>query len=141
MDFETAIASVTADLTPQPWAYTATDGAHLTVIPAGLREDPDCAEVLVRITDSGQTIEAGIPTAYLPGLIDALTGYRLWSHDTLDDVTVHLAPFGGGGMILALTDDPEAETAGPQVHVPEAQRLPLASALRRALDVARGWES
>jgi hypothetical protein len=24
--------------------------------------------------------------------------------------------------------------------VPESQRLPLASALRRALDVARGWE-
>jgi hypothetical protein len=27
------------------------------------------------------------------------------------------------------------------VLVTEAQRLPLASALRRALDVARGWES
>jgi hypothetical protein len=26
------------------------------------------------------------------------------------------------------------------MRLPEAQRLPLASALRRALDVARGWE-
>lgn len=96
---------------------------------------------MVRVTDHGHTVEAGIPTADLPGLVDALSGFRLWSHDTLDDVTVQLLPFGGGGMILALSEDPEAETAGPQVHVPEAQRLPLAAALGRALDVARGWES
>ncbi len=140
MDFQTAIASVTADLTPQPWDYTATDGAHLTVIPAGLPEDPGCAEVLVRITDGGTTTEAGVPTANLPGLVEALGGFRMWSHDTLDDVTVQLLPFGGGGMILALLEDPETDEAGPQVHVPEEQRLPLASALRRALDVARGWE-
>ncbi|MGW8879754.1 hypothetical protein [Streptomyces mirabilis] len=38
----------------------------------------------------------------------------------------------------------EVHGPGQQVEVsmvlPDAQRLPLASALRRALDVARGWE-
>jgi hypothetical protein len=72
-------------------------------------------------------------------MIDALTSNRLWSYDTLDDVGVQLTPFGGGGMILAISVDLEADDE-PQTWIPESQRLPLASALRRALDVARAWE-
>lgn len=142
MDFRDALNNVIAELTPQPWDYTTPDGiTTLTVIPAGLREDPGCAEVLIRIKAVGQffAVEAGIPSRDLPAMIDALSGNRLWSYDT-DDVWAELTPFGGGGMILTITEDLEDDDA-PQIHIPEAQRLPLASALRRALDVARGWES
>ncbi|KOX32811.1 MULTISPECIES: hypothetical protein [Streptomyces] len=142
MDFHTAIASVTADLTPQPWTYTTHDGGiTLTVVPAGLREDPGFAEVILRIGAIGQffDVEACIPSREMPALIDALTGNRMWSYDT-DDVWAQLTPFGGGGMLLTISEDLEADDE-PQVHVPEGQRMPLASALRRALDVARGWES
>lgn len=141
MDFHTALNSVAADLTPQPWDYTTHDGViTLTVIPAGLREDPGCAEVLIRISAIGQffDVEARMPSRDLPAMIDALTGNRLWSYDT-DDVWAQLAPFGGGGMMLTLSEDLEDDDA-PQIHIPEAQRLPLASALARALDVARSWE-
>lgn len=142
MDFQQAINTVIAELTPQPWDYTDNAGTTLTVIPAGLREDPGCAEVLIRIKAIGQFFdaEAGIPSRDMLAMIDALTGNRLWSYDTLDDVGVQLAPFGGGGMLLALSVDLEADDE-PQIHIPEPQRLPLASALARALDVARGWES
>lgn len=141
MDFHTALNTVIAKLTPQPWDYTDTAGTTLTVIPAGLREDPGCAEVIVRIKAIGQFFDAdaGIPSRDLPGMIEALTGNRLWSYDTLDEVGVQLTPFGGGGMILAISVDLEADDE-PQIHVPESQRLPLASALRRALDVAHSWE-
>ncbi|MDX3637696.1 hypothetical protein PV728_47500 [Streptomyces europaeiscabiei] len=141
MDFRTFYNAVIVDLTPQPWTYTDTSGTTLTVIPAGLREDPGMAEILVRITEPGtEPIEAGILTTDLPAMIDALTGNRMWSYETLIGVYCDLAPFGGGGMLLILSEDVEAVEAQPQVHVPEAQRLPLASALGRALDVARGWE-
>lgn len=129
-----------ANLTPQPWDYTDNAGTTLTVIPAGLREDPGAAEVIVRITAIGQFFDAdvGIPSRDLPAMIEALTGNRLWSYDT-DEVLAELTPFGGGGMILTVTEDLEDDDA-PQIHIPEAQRLPLASALSRALDVARSWE-
>jgi hypothetical protein len=141
MDFRDALNTIRAELTPQPWDYTDNAGTTLTVIPAGLREDPGCAEVTVRIKAIGQFFDAdaGIPSRDLPAMIDALTGNQVWSYDTLDDVGVQLTPFGGGGMILAISVDPEADDE-PQIHIPETQRLPLASALRRALDVARGWE-
>lgn len=141
MDFRTALHTVIAELTPQPWDYTDTAGTTLTVIPAGLREDPGCAEVYVMITTSKpETAQAAIATRHLPRMIAALTHNRMWSHDTLDDVCCGLTPFRGGGMLLTLSGDAEAVAGIPQVHVPEAQRLPLASALRRAWDVARGWE-
>jgi hypothetical protein len=141
MDFNTALNTVRAELTPQPWDYTDNAGTTLTVIPAGLREDPGCAEVIVRIRALAQFFDAdaGIPSRDLPAMIDALTGNQVWSYDTLDDVCVQLTPFGGGGMILAISVDLEADDE-PQIHIPEVQRLPLASALSRALDVARGWE-
>lgn len=138
--FAHAIATVHAELTPQPWEYTDGSGATLTVIPAALPEDPGYAEVYVTITvDKTHAVEAAITTSVLPTMIAALTGNRMWSHTTIDDVWCQLTPSGGGGMILALSEDPEA-TEQPQVHIPEEQRLPLASALNRAADVARGWE-
>lgn len=141
MNFQDAMRTVTAELTPQPWDYTSVDGTTLRVIPAGLREDPGMAEILVRLTTpDADPIEAGIITPDLPAMIDALTGNRLWSYETLVGVWCELTPFGGGGMLLSLSEDVEAVEAQPMIHIPEVQRLPLASALRRALDVARGWE-
>lgn len=143
MDFRDALTTVIAELTPQPWDYTDNAGTTLTVIPAGLREDPGRAEVIVRIKAIGQFFDAdaGIPSRDLPAMIDALTSNQPWTYDTLDDVTADLAPSSRGGMWLSIMpEDPDAVDDQPQIHIPEAQRLPLASALRRALDVARGWE-
>lgn len=141
-DFRQALNAVIAELTPQSWDYLTHDGGiNLTVIPAGLREDAGCAEVLIRISALGQFFdaEAGIPSRDMPAMIDALTGNRPWSHDT-DDAFCELTPPSGGGMILTVSEDHDAVEERPQIHLPETQRLPLASALRRALDVARGWE-
>jgi hypothetical protein len=141
MDFQQALNTFIAELTPQPWHYTTHDGGiTLTVIPAGLREDEGCAEVLIRIKAIGQffEVEAGIPSRDLPGMIEALTANRPWSHDTLDALC-ELTPFSGA-TVLAVTEDHDAEEDRPQVHIPEVQRMPLASALARALDVAKGWE-
>ncbi|MET9039357.1 hypothetical protein ACFWBS_44830 [Streptomyces mirabilis] len=52
-----------------------------------------------------------------------------------------LVAAGADGVVVGVT---EVHGPGQQVEVsmvlPNAQRLPLTSALRRALDVARGWE-
>lgn len=142
MDFRTALNSIHTYLTPQPWDHTTGDGRTITVIPAGLPADPGNAEVTIRITGSDHTAaEAGIPSSDLPTMTDALTSNRRWTYDTIDDHVVELTPYGGGGMLLTLTDDPDTVDEQPQIHIPETQRLPLASALRRALDVARDWET
>ncbi|MDT0381408.1 hypothetical protein RM572_21860 [Streptomyces sp. DSM 42041] len=74
MDFKQALSNVIAELTPQPWDYTTPDGVTLTVIPAGLREDPGQATVYVRVTsDKTHAAEASITTTDLPTLIDALS--------------------------------------------------------------------
>ncbi|MEH0574319.1 hypothetical protein QBA54_07445 [Streptomyces sp. B21-108] len=158
MDFHTALNSVIAELTPQPWDYTTTDATTIRVIPAGLREGPGQATVNIRISgplvtglyDFGITgpatqgaAEVGVTTADLPTLIAALEGRAGWEHaegwgdptrivvsPTLD-VTVTEGHHDGGQWIAATES----------VQLPEQQRLPLASALRRALDVARSWES
>src|ERR1043166_5987564 len=111
MDFNDALSIVIAELTPQPWDYTDAAGTTLTVIPAGLPEDRGSAEVNVRITALAQfdAVEAGVPSRDLPAMIDALTGNQLWSYTTLDDVEAQLVPFGGGGMLLALSVDLEAD--------------------------------
>jgi hypothetical protein len=47
-------------------------------------------------------------------------------------------------MVLTVTDvryDSAVRDVTVSVRIPEEQRLPLASALSRALDVAQGWES
>ena len=143
MNFQHAIATVIAELTPQPWDYTA-GGATLTVIPAGLREDYGRAEVTIRITYSTtHAPEIGITTADMPGLLAALENGTGWRHTTILDDRLTVTAADADGVILIVTDvvyDSAARERTASVHIPEEQRLPLASALRRALDVARGWE-
>lgn len=148
MDFRDALNTIRAELTPQPWDYTDNAGTTLTVVPAGLREDPGCAEVMIRITvDKTIAAEIGVTTTYMVSLLHALDTRTGWEHVSSfgDELTV--AP-DDGGLVLVVTESayrssdpafcrPETTAA---IHIPEAQRLPLASALRRALDVARGWE-
>lgn len=155
MDFRDALNIVTAELTPQPWEYTDTAGATLRVIPAGLREDAGRAEVLIRITqpdatglceygitgpDSRGVAEVGVTTTGLPALIEALTERGWWADNTLISGALLVAA-ASGGVVVGVTEE---HGAGQHVDVgmvlPESQRLPLASALRRAMDVARGWE-
>jgi hypothetical protein len=159
MDFRHALNIVTAELTPQPWDYTSADGATLTVIPAGLpHAEPGTAEVYLRVTrDKTHAAEAAITTTDLPALVTALsepvTGH--WEHaghwpdgtekgrigTWLGDLYgLALNPMQGGFSLTAVEDTGEGITAASLV-VPEAQRMPLASALRRAMDVARGWET
>lgn len=156
MDFHNGLNIVIAELTPQPWDWTDDAGTTLRVIPAGLRETPGYAEVLIRITrpdatglyDYGITgpnsrgvAEVGVPTASVPAIIEALTERAGWEDDRLV-----------AGMLTVLVDEGGVAVTVTEVHgvgreetvfvrLPEVQRMPLASALRRALDVARGWES
>lgn len=156
MDFNDALNTVLADLTPQPWDYTGPDGTTLRVIPAGLREDKGRAEVLIRITradatglydygitgpDSRGVAEVGVTTTDLPKVIEALTERGWWADNTLVSGALLVAA-ASGGVVVGVTEN---HGAGQHVDVgivlPEEQRLPLASALRRALDVARDWEN
>lgn len=157
MDFRDALNTVTAELTPQPWDYTTPDGATLTVIPAGLRDDRGAAEVYVRVTrDKTHAAQAAITTTDLPALI-AILGEPVtahWEHEPhwpdgqrkgrvgqrLGDLSgLALNPMQDGFALTAIEDTDGGVVAATAV-VPEEQRLPLASALRRALDVARTWE-
>lgn len=155
MDFRDALNIVTAELTPQPWDYTTPDGTTLRVIPAGLTADVGDAEVYIRITradatglgdygitgpDSRGVAEVGVTTTDLPKVIEALTERGWWADNTLVSGALLVAA-ASGGVVVGVTEN---HGAGQHVDVgivlPESQRLPLASALRRALDVARGWE-
>ncbi|MGW7617370.1 hypothetical protein ACWGLG_16190 [Streptomyces antimycoticus] len=145
MDFRQALNTVIAELTPQPWDFTDSTGATLTVIPAGMPADPGDAEVMIRITVSHtHAAEAGITTTDLPGLIAALEAGDASSHETTLRDTVTITPETGGTIAMTVTEF-DWTTAGRDdatatVRLPEEQRMPLASALRRAMDVARGWE-
>lgn len=158
MDFQDAVRNVIADLTPQPWAYTTDDNRTLTVIPANLPSDPGCAEVYIRITISNTTAsEAAITTTDLPTLIGRLSEpiVEAWEHVPHwpdgtpkglvgtwcgDDYGLTVAPVGDDGFRVIVAED-TGDTIGLAAAIlPEEQRLPLASALARALDVARGWE-
>lgn len=162
MDFHTALNIVIAELTPQPWDHTSADGTTLRVIPAGLRADRGDAEVLIRITrrdatglyafgitgpNSRGVAEVGVPTSLLPDLIEALTQRAVWRNEGLVAGTLAVVANGiatvpdGDGVLVAVTEVHSVEREETVVmRLPEVQRLPLASALRRALDVARGWE-
>lgn len=163
MDFRDALNIVTSELTPQPWDYTTPDGTTLRVIPAGLRADKGTAEVNIRITradatglydygitgpNSRNVAEVGVPTSLLPALIDALTQQAVWRNDclvagTLTVVAGEIAamPDDAGGVLMAVTEVHSADRQETVVmRLPEAQRMPLAAALARALDVARSWE-
>lgn len=155
MDFQDALNIVIAELTPQPWDYTTPDGTTLRVIPAGLRADQGEAEVYVRITrpdasglgDYGITgpnsrgvAEVGVTTTDLPKVIEALTERGWWADNALVSGALLVAA-ASGGVVVGVTEN---HGAGQHVDVgmvlPESQRMPLASALQRALDVARSWE-
>ena len=155
MDFDTALSIVIGDLTPHPWDYTTNDGTRLRVIPAGLRADAGEAEVNIRITrpdatglydygitgpDSRGVAEVGVTTTDLPKVIEALTERGWWADNTLVSGALLVAA-ASGGVVVGVTEN---HGAGQHVDVgivlPEEQRLPLASALQRALDVARSWE-
>jgi hypothetical protein len=164
MEFRDALNTVIADLTPQPWTHTTPDGTTLRVIPAGLRADKGDAEVNIRITradatglydygitgpDSRGVAEVGVPTSLLPALIDALTEQAVWRNDclvagTLTVVAGEVAamPDDDGGVLMAVTEVHSADRQETvAMRLPEAQRMPLASALARAMDVARSWEA
>jgi hypothetical protein len=146
VDFRDALNTANAELTPQPWDYTTPDGGStLTAIPAGLRAEPGHAEVIVRITASKtRAAEIGIPSSELPSLIDALAEHRAWDDTSVLDGQITVT-YPGGDLLVVVTETewdndhiPHETTAS--VSLPEEQRLPFASALRRALDVALGWE-
>ncbi|MGW5123283.1 hypothetical protein ACWEQ7_04310 [Streptomyces sp. NPDC004069] len=150
MDFRDALNTVIAELTPQPWDYTTPDGTRLRVIPEGLRQDAGNGVVEIQIIESAHVSklpdgpEYPMRTVDVPGLIAALTDRREWTtEDWGDMLTVRPE---GDGMRLAYTVYDRDTTGQPAdvdrtILLPESQRLPLASALRRALDVARSWES
>jgi hypothetical protein len=158
VDFNTALNIVLAELTPQPWDYTTADATTLRVIPAGLREDAGRAEILIRITradatglysygitgpDSRSVAEIGITTTVLPALIQALHDRQTWEGTSPTDDTLTVTP-DATGVVVQVTEVHYADGGKREETVstvlPEAQRLPLASALSRAMDVARGWE-
>jgi hypothetical protein len=155
MDFRDALNIVTAELTPQPWDHTTPDGTTLRVIPAGLRADKGDAEVNIRITrpdasglysygitgpKSRGVAEVGVTTTGLPALIEALKARAAWEDAELVCGELTVNP-GAGGMAVTVTEVHSADREETvAMLLPEAQRLPLASALARALDVARSWE-
>jgi hypothetical protein len=157
MNFRDAINARIAELTPQPWDYTTPDGVTLTVIPAGLPADKGTAEVYLRVTASKTlAAEATIRTvdgaAILAALGSPIAGR--WEHEPHwadgtpmhpvghwlgDDTGLALSP-ADGGFVLEVRETTGAGIVTVSILLPEAQRLPLASALGRALDVARAWE-
>ncbi|MFI8535357.1 hypothetical protein ACIGMX_34570 [Streptomyces aquilus] len=150
MDFRTALNSLIADLTPRPWDYTTPDGTRLRIIPEGLRQDVGdgvveiqiCEATHVQVTPDGP--EYPMRTVDVPALIAALTDRAEWTTTDFGD-TLTVRP-ETGGMRLAYTVYDRDTTGQPAdidrtIHIPEQQRMPLASALGRALDVAKSWES
>ena len=149
MDFNTALNSLIADLTPQPWDWWTPDGTRLRIIPEGLRQDVGDGVVEIQIIESAHVSktptgpEYPMRTVDVPGLIQALTERAEWkTSDWGDFLTVRPE---GDGMRLAYTVYDRDTTGRPAdvdrtILLPEAQRLPLASALARALDIAKDWE-
>ena len=159
MDFRDALNTVLSELTPQPWDYTTPDGTTLTVIPAGLpHAEPGAAEVYLRVTrNKTHAAKAAITTTDLPALITALSApiAEHWEHEPhypdgtekgrigtwLGDLYgLALNPMQDGFSLTAI-EDTDAGVVAATLTLPEEQRLPLTSALARALDVARAWES
>lgn len=150
MDFREAWNTVTAELTPQPWDWWTPEGTRLRVIPEGLRQAPGDGVVLVQICPAAHVQvtpdgpEYPARTRDMAELIYALTNRTEWTTPGLWGDVLTVRP-EGDGMRLAYTVYARDTTGQPgdvdrTVLVPESQRMPLASALRRALDVARGWE-
>lgn len=155
MDFNTALNQTIAELTPQPWDHTTPDGTTLRIIPAGLRANAGYAEVLIRITRADATglggygitgpasrgvAEVGVTTTGLPALIEALTEGSPWWDAGLVCGSVEVVPGESGVTVRVTEDHGNGIEVAVSVTLPAAQRLPLASALARALDVAKSWE-
>ncbi|MET9150050.1 hypothetical protein ABZX82_02025 [Streptomyces griseoflavus] len=129
MDFSTAWNIIRAEITPQPWTYTA-GGATLTIEPAGLPAEEDGAEVVFQVGD----VMEWVRTPDVQRLVDALTAGESWGDADYGwglDVAV-----ADDGVTVAIVQDRKATP----VTLPASERMPLASAIRRALDVARAWE-
>lgn len=150
MDFRDAINIVLAELTPQPWDWWTPSGTRLRVIPEGLRQDPDEGAVLIQICEAAHVqvtpdgAEYRMRTVDVSALVGALTDRSQWTTTDFGD-TFAVRP-EGDGMRLAYTVYDYDTTGHPAdvdrtMLLPETQRLPLVSALARALDVARSWES
>lgn len=151
MDFHQALDTAHAELTPRPWDYTTPDGTRLRVIPEGLPQDPGDGVVLIQICEAAHVQvtpdgpEFPVRTSDMPGLLAALDARSEWTTRDGWDIRLTVRP-EDGGMRLAYTvwgcdTTGQAAPVDRTVHVPEAQRQPLAAALRRAADVAAGWES
>jgi hypothetical protein len=130
MNFNDALGALVAELTPQPWSYTAADGTTLTIAPHGLPAAKDDAEVVFQI--SGLT--EWLTTPKVQALVDAVTEGESWSGLVLGEGVEVLT--AEGGLIVSVHGGEESVSVG----LPASQRMPLVSAIRRALDVARGWE-
>lgn len=145
-EFRDALGAYLAEVTPQPWDYTAPDGATLTVVPEGLPSYRGDAEVVVRVTASKElAARIGIPSRDMPELIGALRAGEEWEYETFLDDEIALTA-DGGGWVVAVSEHVydhgtgEGHDVPASIRLPPEQRLPFASALARALDVARGWE-
>lgn len=150
MNFNDALNTVIAELTPQPWDWWTADGTRLRIIPEGLRQDVGdgvveiqiCPAAHVQVTPDGPHYP--MRTVDVPALIAALTDRAEWKTSDWGDVLA-VRP-EGDGMRLAYTVYDYDTTGRPNdvdrtILLPAAQRMPLTSALGRALDVARSWES
>jgi hypothetical protein len=157
MDFHTALNHTIADLTPQEWTHTCVDAQTLRVTPAGLTAGQGDAEVMLRVSgphatglyaydmtgpDTRGAAEIGVTTTVLPQLIAALegrTGWE-WADGWSDPTGITVTP----DLLVTVTeghhDDGQWIGVTESVQLPEEQRMPLASALCRALDVAKAWE-
>jgi hypothetical protein len=129
-DFRTALGMVLAELTPQPWTYTNTENITLRIEPACMPAGRDEAEVVFYV---GEVME-WVRTPDVQRLVDALTAGESW-----DDSDY------GWGLDVEVDDEKVRvsivqDRVPASVTLPASQRMPLVSAIRRALDVARGWE-
>lgn len=141
MDFLTAWGIVAAELTPQPWTHTTPDGT-LTVVPECLPTYVDGGEVVLRIDTPTASPEVSVRTPDVSGLVYALQHGEPWEWDRWGGVdSIDLVADPDAGVLLSLTERKENGPAAAVLLLPATERLPLASALQRALDVARGWES
>jgi hypothetical protein len=151
MDFHDAISTVIAELTPQPWDYTTPDGTRLRVIPEGLAQDPGDGVVLIQICEAAHVHvtphgpEFSVRTSDMPELLAALDARTEWTVRAGWDEVLTVRPEAEGIRLAYTVWGRDTTRQGADVDrtvlVPEDQRQPLASALRRALDVARGWEN
>lgn len=157
MNFPDAIGGLLAELTPSPGTTPPRTAPPSASSPLGLRSNPGEAEVLIRITspdvsglyEFGLTgpatkgaAEIGITTADLPTLVTALEEQAGWEHAEGwgDPTRVLVAPTLQVTVTEGHHDDGRWIAVTEVVQLPQGQRLPLAAALRRAWDVAVGWE-